>query len=257
MNTFEYRTLEREDSFKRFLTISLGIHLFLAFGFTLKTLLLPSETLIIQNAIRVDMVALPDKAEPEVGPSPEPEPVKAAPVTPEKPKAKPEPKKEKEVKKPDPKKAQLDALNKLKQKDAVERLLNKKPEASESAKSAAAAPKKNLNAGNQLSKGDSVTGLERIAFDEYIGQVKGIVNSNFSLPNWLQDSKLKAAVEVVINNDGKVLGRTLVKSSGNSTIDNAALAAVDASNPFPPAPDRLTRGWGSFTVQFNFPDNSL
>jgi TonB family protein len=256
VNTFEYENLEKEDSFKRFLTISLGIHLFLAFGFTLKSVLLPSENLIIQNAIRVDMVALPDKAEPEVGPSPEPEPVKTAPAEPEKPKAKPAPKKEKEVKKPDPKKAQLDALNKLKQKDAVERLMNKKPEASESAQAAAAAPKKNLNAGNQISRGDSVTGLERIAFDEYIGQVKGVVNANFSLPSWLQDSKFKASVEVVINGDGKVLGRTLVKPSGNATFDDAALAAVDASNPFPPVPDRLTRGWGSFTIQFNFPDNS-
>ncbi|MEK6555054.1 MAG: TonB family protein [Bdellovibrionota bacterium] len=256
MNTFELRNLEKEDSFKRFLTISLGIHLFLAFGFALKSLVLPSETLIIQNAIRVDMVALPDKAEPQVGPSPEPEQPKVAPTQPEEKKAKPEPVKEKpkETKKPDPKKAQLDALNKLKQKDAVERLLKSKPEPAASA--AAAAPKKNLNAGNQLSRGDSVTGLERIAFDEYISQVKGAVNSNFSLPSWLQDTKFKASVEVVIDADGKIIRRTLVKESGNSTFDNAALSAVDASNPFPAVPERLTRGWGSFTIQFNFPDNS-
>lgn len=255
MSTAEPRDFEREDSFKRFFTISMGVHLFLAFGFTLKSTFFPSETIVIQNAIRVDMVALPQKAEPEVGPSPQPESAKPAPVVEKKPPApKPEPARKAEVKKPDPKKAQLDALNKLKQKEAFERLMKKQETASAAA--AAPQPKKNLNAGNQLSQGDSVTGLERIAFDEYISQVKGAVHSNFAVPSWLSDANFKATVEVVISSDGKILRRNLVRPSGDSTFDGAALAAVDASNPFPPAPERLTRGWGSFTIQFNFPDNS-
>ena len=254
MKTFESEHFQEDDSFKRFFLISLGLHFFLAFGFTLKGLILPSQTLLIQNAIRVDMVALPDKAEPEVGPAP----VKEAPkVQTEQKKATPT-EKPKTVAKPDPKKAQQEALNKLKQKEAFERLMKNQQEAAAPTPASTTKPPvtKNLNAGNQLSKGDSVTGLERIAFDEYISQVKTVVNSNFSIPNWMLDSNLKATVEVVIESSGRVLRRDLVKPSGNSTFDNAALSAVDQSNPFPPAPDRLTRGWGSFTIQFNFPDNS-
>lgn len=216
---------------------------------------MPTEVIVIQNAMRVDIVALPDKAEPEAGPSPAaPKPIVTPPAEAAKPKPA-APVAEKKIsldkKKPDPKQKQLEALNKLKQQEALERLTSpKKP--SETA--AAAQPKKTLNAGNQLSQGDSVTGLERISFDAYIGQIKGTVRENFSLPTWLQDQKLKCAVEVTIEASGRVLGRTLSRASGNSAFDNAALSAVDASSPFPAVPERLTQSWGRFIIQFNFPD---
>lgn len=249
MKLSDYSPYEKNDSFNKFMGISLAIHFALAFAMTLKNLMLPSEQIIIQNAIRVDMVALPDKVE-SVAP---------APTAPEKPTPviKNEPQKEKAMTKADPKKAQQDALNKLKQRDALEKLLKKQSAAAKESTSDAPAPRptKNLNAGNQISQGDSVTGLERIAFDEYISQLKNVVNTNFSVPGWMTESTFKSTVEVVIDSGGQILKRTLVKPSGNSTFDSAALSAVDNSNPFPPAPERLTRGWGSFTIQFNFPDN--
>lgn len=250
-----------DDSFSRFFWISAAIHFALFFGLTLKNIVMPSEIIVVQNAMRVDMVALPDKAEPQVGPSPapptpKPNPV-AKPAEPEKPKPAPAPTPEKKIslekKKPDPKQKQLEALNRLKQQEALENLTKaKKP--SQAPPKESSAPKKNLNAGNQISRGDSVTGLERIAFDDYISGIKGTVNSNFNIPSYLADQKNKCSVEVVIDGTGRVTRRVLTRSSGNPAFDNAALSAVDASSPFPPVPERLTREWGSFTIQFNFPD---
>jgi TonB family protein len=251
------RNLSAEDAFQKFLWASLIAHSLFFIGASFKTMVFSSDEIKLQNAIRVDVVALPDKlpttespAKPEKPPSVDTAPPKAET-------AKPEPKKpdavalKKDTK--DLKKAQEEAMKRLKQqqaqKEALERLKGAKSDTPEPPK------KKNLYAGNQINQGDSVMGLERIAFDEYLSALRDRVNSNFTIPNWLANNPtLKASVEVTIDDDGKIIKIGLVKSSGNPTFDGASTAAVQASAPFPPVPERLTRAWSSFTIQFNFPD---
>lgn len=251
LRVLSVRSLSAEDAFQRFIWISFIVHVSIFFGITIKNLVLPSNTLILQNAVRVDVVALPDKlpeqaAPPEkTEPAPAPKPVaKAEP----KPEPKPEPKKPDAVALKKNAKAQEQALNRLKQQAALDRLKNVAPSPAEPVK------KKTLYAGNQVSQGDSVTGLEKIAFDEYLSLLRQRVNSNFTIPNWLANAPLKASVEIVLDDAGRITKLTLVKSSGNPTFDEAATNAVQSSAPFPQVPERLTRAWASFTIQFNFPD---
>lgn len=246
MKTLSLKNLSPEDAFDRFLWLSFAIHVILFFGVMIKNVILPSREIRIENAVRVDVVALPDKLPERPAPVVEEKtPPKPAPTAAP---AKPEPQKPDAVSlKKDVKKAQQEALNRLRQREALERL-------KQQAQEAPPVKKKNLYAGNQLSQGDSITGLERIAFDEYLSELKQRVHNNFTIPTWLANAPLKASVEVVIDENGKIIKMTLVKSSGNPTFDGAATSAVESSAPFPPVPERLTRTWGSFTIQFNFPD---
>src|ERR1039457_204524 len=45
-----------------------------------------------------------------------------------------------------------------------------------------------------------------------------------------------AIIDVVIGRDGKVLQKSLVRSSGNPALDRAMLGAVGSAGPFPPLP---------------------
>lgn len=258
MKTLSVRNLSPEDAFQKFLWVSFAIHVAIFLGTTLKSLVLPGEEIKLQNAIRVDVVALPDKLPTAEKPTPKVE--KSAPAPAEtKSATKPEPAKpdaialKRDAK--DLKKAQEEAMKRLKQQQAQREALERLKGAQTQNDVPEPPKRKNLYAGNQISQGDSVTGLERIAFDEYLSTLRDLVNSNFTIPNWLANNpNLKASVEVTIDDNGKILKIALVRSSGNPTFDGAAQAAVQASAPFPPVPERLTRAWSSFTIQFNFPD---
>jgi TonB family protein len=62
-----------------------------------------------------------------------------------------------------------------------------------------------------------------------------------------------------IQKNGHVPGLSLVSASGTESLDRAALAAISASNPFPPLPDQF--GGPGIVLQFsffyNYPPNEL
>ncbi|MCB0341198.1 MAG: TonB family protein [Pseudobdellovibrionaceae bacterium] len=235
-----------DDRFQQFIVLSVGFHLALFVVFTVKTLWFPSKDLIIQNAIRVDMVALPEKMAPDVKPEvnakPQPKPL-AKPV------AKDTPKPKKKIDNKKSKQSTLEeAIKKLKTESAIDDIaksLESKPKNS---------PPPPTYAGNIISSGDSFTGLTRIQFDDYYSQIKVRIRENWDLPQWLADADLKAQATVSLDERGYVTGKQILISSGNSVFDEIVLSTIEASSPFPAPPDRLRGALQQGALVLNFPE---
>ncbi len=254
MNTI--RSTATRDPFNRFVVISFGLHICLIVFFTVRAFVFPSDPIEIRSAIRVDMVALPDKEVPKTIPSEAAPPTpKKAPVV-EKPKEAAAPVPEKvapQVKVPDPrvslkktKAEQQEALNRLKAMQAIEKLKAKKKDAE-----GEAAPTEFK--GNVLSEGNSLTGLSQIEFDRYLSDIENKIRAHWDIPKWLEDANLRAQVRVMIDERGYIVKKTVETSSGNESFDDAALSTLEKSSPLPPPPDRLKNVLATRGFVLNFP----
>ncbi len=72
--------------------------------------------------------------------------------------------------------------------------------------------------------------------DEYIKLIEERVRENWLIPSNLRDSQGSTTIIFYITKDGQSLGTRVDVSSGNNSLDLAALSAVLKSNPFPPLP---------------------
>jgi colicin import membrane protein len=240
------------DKFSRNLMISGFGHIAVVLIIFFRAVTMPNEHLELRNAIRVDMVGLPQKMEalPEkVAEKPAPAPaVKEMPkkvqVEPVKPKAPEVPVKKKEV---DHAKNEKRAMEKLKAMEALEKI------SQEVGREKTAKPKATVVAGNKLAAGNSLTGLEKIEYDQYFDELEKKIHGAWSIPQWLADIDLKAQVLVLIDDKGDVLRKTFKKSSGNEIFDAKVLEAIDASSPLPPPPARLRGLLSTSGIVFNFP----
>ncbi|MCL2690234.1 MAG: TonB C-terminal domain-containing protein [Chitinispirillia bacterium] len=68
----------------------------------------------------------------------------------------------------------------------------------------------------------------------YLNNVRVAVERNWQPPT--QDRTLEVIVKFTINNDGSISSLAISKSSGNSTLDNVALRAVERVGRFPKFP---------------------
>ena len=234
-------------NFRRAIWLSVALHLGIALFSLTRAFLSPSDPLQLQDAIRVDIVGLPQKIEPDqalppepapaakpVAPAaPEPEPAPPAPTPPPPPK----PAAPKFVEKPkvDVAHSQKSALNRLKEMDAFAKLEKVAAEKKAAEVHAKPAP----IAGHKVSAGGSLTGIERLDYDRYGAAVKQRVLENWHVPAWLAESDLSARVRVWLDESGRVSKKQIIRSSGNDVFDAAALDAVTSSDPFPPPPENL------------------
>jgi colicin import membrane protein len=236
------------DTFSRSIWVSLMGHGIVAMLLFLKAFVAPQEPIQIRNAIRVDMVGLPDKVvelpKPQDKPAPAPP---AAPVPAKKAESKKTeaPKVDLKKKKKELAKSEKQAMEKLKAMDAIEKM---KKELSRS--KTGAKPVK----GNQLAKGNSLTGLERIEYDRYFDQLKSKVLEAWNLPQWLANQDLHASVRVLIDERGYIVKKTVERSSGNEVFDSKAMEAVEASSPLPEPPQRLRGILSTSGIIFSFPE---
>jgi colicin import membrane protein len=252
-----HESAHSQDPLNRNLAVSLGLHAAVVLVLVIKAIWIPSEEIMLRNAIRVDVVAMPDKIAP---PPPMPEAEKPAAVKPETvkqpPKAETAPPKVSTKKKEtatDVKKAeetQKKAMDRLKAMQALERVKSEVTERKIDEKIAKAPTYK----GNVVNQGDSLTGLDKIEFDRYLSGLENRIRANWQLPGWLSEAQLKAQVLVLIDASGQVLRRQVYRSSGNDVFDTHMLDAVDKSAPFPQPPSRLKDVLASKGIIFNFPD---
>lgn len=238
--------------FNKSIAASVILHLCVGLLLLVRVILAPSLPMELQRAIRVDVVDLPDKMMEPPAPAPEPTKAPAAPepekVLPTKVEPKP-PEKPAVALKPqkDLSRRQKDALADLKRQSALDKI--KGEVASQKAKENT----DKVFKGNALSKGNSLTGLEGIAFNRYFDQMHSHLLQNWNLPQWLADANYKAQALVAIDENGHVIRKQLLKSSGNEVFDTNVLDAIDKSSPFPAPPDRI-RGAVARGVIFNFPE---
>jgi colicin import membrane protein len=93
--------------------------------------------------------------------------------------------------------------------------------------------------GNVLSPGTALTGLSKLQHDNYAADLDQHIKQHWALPEWLAKRDLKAQARVQIDSRGNILGRKIVKSSGNPSYDEEVLATIDRSAPFPAPPEKF------------------
>jgi TonB family protein len=193
---------------------------------------------------------LPEKATPAPpAPAPvkvaeeKPKPVPPAPKPKVPPKTEEAPKVDLSKKKVDTAKSEKSALDKIKAMQAIDKFKGEV--------TAYARPK--VVRGNVVTTGDSLTGDNKVDFDQYFSKVEERIRQNWSLPQWLADAHLRAQALVLIDESGTVKKKQIVKSSGNSEFDSRMMDAIDKASPFPAPPDKLRDILGAKGVVFNFP----
>jgi colicin import membrane protein len=257
----------KSNSDKKYLLISIILHVSLFLVMTVKVYFFPMERPEFIRSVRVDLVALPDK-DPEEGPQgaekppaevaktkeeAKKKPEEAVKLPPEKPTKKEKVAKKEKPKKPESKKEDTKALTKDRQNSALKRLeaLAKIKKMNEIKKDAAEGK---AYKGNQLSEGNSLTGIEKIQHDQYLSQLDQHIKKNWQLPEWLSQKNLTAAVLVRFDESGSILEKRLTRSSGNTSFDNQALQSITISAPLPPPPENLVSYFKVRGIELRFPE---
>lgn len=238
------------DRFRKYVLLSLALHVSVVLALTVRTFFFPSQPIEFQSALRVDLVALPDKLPapaaapemkaPEPTVKPESKPLKAEPdlvLNPKKPNKTDDSKLEKK---------QDESINRLKQLSALERL---EQQAKQDAMN-----KPRVYKGNAISKGSDLTGLSRLEHDEYVSNVEQHVRQFWALPQWLANKGLRAQVRVRFDSYGRVIAKTMVKSSGNPAFDEVVMNTVEQASPAPPPPEKFLRLLENEGILFGFPE---
>lgn len=202
-----------------------------------KIVFFPSKPLIYQSSVRVDLVGLPDKVKSQKA--------QKAPEVKAPAQKKIEPKNKKSL---NLKKKQNDSLKRLQAIQSIEDSLQKserKPEENQ---------KQELVKGNIISEGTVLKGLQKLDYDKYISQIDTHIKNHWVLPEWLVQSSLKASVLVKFDEDGYVILKTIVISSGQKEYDNLVLQAIDQASPFPTPPHKFKNLVKIDGIIFRFPE---
>jgi TonB family protein len=251
---------KKKDSFYNFIYLSILFHLAIFVFLTVKIMLFPSDIPDYQQSVRIDVVALPEKmkdiekAPKATAPPPAKEEIEK--------KVEKKPPVKAEVKKPEVKKEKIFSEKKIKKKTEEE-----KKEVVEDEQDSAIARLKALQKlkdkshtqteeykGNALSKGNSLTGLEKLHHDSYLDDLETHIRKYWNLPEWLADGNLKASVLLLIDKSGGIISKKLVVKSGNSLFDEHVMSTIEKASPLPPPPAELVNYYMTKGIGIRFPE---
>ena len=255
---------EQNKKFNQGIIVSFAVHAIIVSIFVLQVVFLSQSPIDISQAIRVDMVGLPDKLKPNEMPAKVEQILKEKAVLEEK---FIEPTKPAEEKKLLPKKeikTDSDSINlkktKQKQKLAVEKLKAQSAiekmrqetldEERLKKKTAAAVPIK----GRVISAGSALSGLDRLQNDNYLLTLDAHIKQYWVLPQWLRNKPYKARVLVKFDGGGRILSSQIVQSSGQSAYDEYCLQAIEQASPFPKFSEKFSEKYSKDGVVFGFPE---
>ncbi len=233
------------DTFRQQVWISVSFHGAIAILLLFRAFFLPDEPLQIHDSIRVDIVGLPDK----IQQSPPKQAIEAPPAKvalPNKPDLPAPALKQKPL---NTKKLEKNAFDRLKALEAIDKLKAEKETPKDTP-----SPKPETFKGNAVANGDSLHGLERYEFDEYFSVLRNTIQQHFHLPQWLAETDLHAQAVAYIDENGYVIRKEIVKSSGNDIFDGMVLDSLEKSSPLTPPPARLVNILKYRGAIFNFPD---
>jgi len=84
------------------------------------------------------------------------------------------------------------------------------------------------------------------------GELRATIERRKRYPTGARGASGTATVRLVVGRDGRLQGVSVVRSSGNHVLDQAAMAAVRSTRRFPAAPRGLTRPSYVFTLPMQF-----
>lgn len=253
-------SIHQDESLKKYVIGSVVFHACVVAFFSIKAVFFSGQPIDYQAAIKVDLIALPDRTDPNLIedsiPTKEEKPAQTEKIEINKAEVKPAEKptvKKVVVKEPEAinldktKTKQQAALAKLKAMSALEEL--EKQVAAENTKKVIKQIK-----GNQLSSGTELTGLNKLQHDNYIADVERHIRKNWQLPEWLANKNLKAQVRVLFDSTGQITAREIFKSSGNPSFDEVVLMTIQNSSPVPPPPEKFVQIMSVEGILFGFPE---
>lgn len=251
-------TFNENKEFKSAIKWSLIAHVAVFAMFTIKAAFFKSEAIDYSAAVRVDIVALPEKIDPnEISAIKPQEKAKETVKETAKPKPEPLPVKKEKVKDPEvinlnkTKSKQQEALDKLKKMSAVDKIKNEV----EREKNEKEALKKIAQVkGNILSPGTALTGLNKLQHENYVADLDRHIKEHWSLPEWMSKRDFKAQARVRIDEKGQIISREISKSSGNSSYDDIVLDTIDQSAPFPQPPEKFAAIVSVQGILIGFPE---
>lgn len=220
---------------------SLLLHLLIFALFQVKLFLFPQTSIDLQSAIRVDVVAMPDKISPPTPPAnknlspPAPAPKKSI------------------AKKPS---LSLSKEKKLNREEAMQQAIDR-ARALQQIEDELRAEEERVQAqeykGNIISKGSDLDGVHRLQYDDYLGQVEAHIKSFWQIPAWMADTDLRAEAEVRISAEGYIISKRITQSSGDKNYDQLVLATVDKAAPFPPPSEKFRSILANEGFRLGFP----
>ena len=233
-----------------------------------KVALFPTQEINFAEAIRVDMVGLPDKYDANTLPEKFEEAVKPdekklpEKVAEEKPKVEEKKAEEKKMDKKTTdaikidkaKNKQKDALDKLKKLSAIDKIKQEVKNEENQNQENRKQENDRLIKGQVISKGTALTGLAKIQSNEYLSRLDQRIKTNWQLPQWLIGKLFKTKILLKIKPNGEIADRQIYQSSGNPTYDEYSLLAVDKSAPFPAVPEKFTEVFKEDGVIIGFPE---
>lgn len=248
--------LEQRKLFWKYLQVSVFTHVIALSTLIVYILFFKPAVTTFQPAIQVDIVELPDFVKNQKKLVDTSLPVKDKPVPPPPPPA-PTAEDQMKLRKKEEAKTQKDALSaleKIKQQVERKRRAEEKRLLERRKKEAKNFEDKFRNrlGGNNLNKGNSVTGTLRTAINAYAGHVTDKLRNNWELPPYLQDNNLRAVVNLYIDANGGAR-YYFTKKSGDSVFDNLVKDALDRSLPFAPPPAELVGPLKRNGMEVRFP----
>lgn len=123
----------------------------------------------------------------------------------------------------------------LSEGDALKKLADMKKEKA----ALAALEQQKAIAGNRLSKGSDLVGVEKLEYTNYKTTLHRAISAEWDLPKWLLEGKLRAIAFIKIDEEGNLIERRLVESSGNTIYDEKVMEAIEDSSPFDPPPEKF------------------
>lgn len=254
--------VKQEDKFNHYLAsatfahVLIGCFLFVGQNLNLfsfdKKIKFNDDLVIVENAIKVDVVGLPKLTLQELKnidieniTDKEPEPVKNE-----------TPKTVKETSDVEFKKASKKVdLSKLLGNISKKKVVAKKKKKED--KINRKELQKIILEGNKVSKGSSLTGSkidqDIEVFSSYVQKIPDIVKPYWKLPSYLINENLRARIRVFIDKNGKLIKVELFESSGVEEFDSRALSALKNVDLFPIPPEEIRSRLVSGQVVLGFP----
>ena len=210
-----------QPSYPPLIGLSFFLHILMFGIFTVKGVFFPhNERIEYQPSVRVDIVALPDKAMP-AQPAPQTNATQMAPPSP--------PKGTDAAVNPQQSQKSREELR----RQALARIKNiaqNQPQPSpQPATNTVSGPIK----GNRVTEGSRLTGLSRIEYDDYVDRLHTHLHAHWTIPEWLSAQGLSAVVLIYLDEQGYVIDTQMMQHSGNAHYDKSVLQAITRANPFP------------------------
>lgn len=272
----EKSTITHHNEFTKSLGLSVVAHLALLLFFVIQVTFFNDPIVDLSQAIRVDMVGLPNKidqnqsahtAEEKINKLPEknietqsePEPVSAEKI--KQPTAKVEHKKQTapdaqsvDLKKSKSKqKAALEKLKKLSAIDKIKQEVRSEAEAKALKAFTQSLPKGPIK-GRAISAGTALSGLDRLEANQYLQSLDQQIKQHWALPQWLMNKPFKAQVLIKLDANGGLISKSILKGSGQPSYDQYCLQAVEQAAPYSAVPEKLTEKFSVEGIVIGFPE---